>query len=203
MISPIQIYIIGAGGLGKEVLWLSSFLKNQIEIIGLVDNDLNLKSIGNFKLLHELPENANAIIAIANTKHKLKLVIENEKKNTTYSSLIHPLSTLGSTVHFGHGNIICQGVIGTVDLHIGNHILINLNCTIGHNSIISDYCSIMPGVHISGNVTIGEGTMIGTGAVILPNVNIGKWCRVGAGAVVTRDVPDGKTFVGVPAKELL
>jgi acetyltransferase EpsM len=60
----------------------------------------------------------------------------------------------------------------------------------------------MPGVHISGNVSIGEGSMIGTGAVILPNVNVGKWCRIGAGAVVTRDVPDGKTFVGVPAKEL-
>jgi acetyltransferase EpsM len=36
-------------------------------------------------------------------------------------------------------------------------------------------------VKISGNVTIGEGTLIGSGAIILPNLKIGKWCKIGAG----------------------
>ena len=43
---------------------------------------------------------------------------------------------------------------------------------------------------------------VGTGAVILPGVTIGVGAIVGAGAVVTRDVPDGSTVVGNPARPI-
>jgi acetyltransferase-like isoleucine patch superfamily enzyme len=41
---------------------------------------------------------------------------------------------------------------------------------------------------------------VGTGAVILPGVTIGAGATVGAGAVVTKDVADGETVVGNPAR---
>jgi acetyltransferase-like isoleucine patch superfamily enzyme len=44
---------------------------------------------------------------------------------------------------------------------------------------------------------------VGTGAVILPGVTIGAGAIVGAGAVVTKDVPDGTTVVGNPARPLV
>lgn len=50
--------------------------------------------------------------------------------------------------------------------------------------------------------TIKDGASIGAGATILPGITIGKNALVGAGAVVTRDVPDGATVVGNPAKIL-
>jgi acetyltransferase EpsM len=58
----------------------------------------------------------------------------------------------------------------------------------------------MPGVHLSGNVTIGEGVLLGTGAVVLPGVKIGAWSKIGAGAVVTKDVKPGSVMVGTPAR---
>ena len=47
-----------------------------------------------------------------------------------------------------------------------------------------------------------QGASIGGGAVLLPGVTIGRGAMVGAGAVVTRDVPDGATVVGNPARLL-
>lgn len=44
---------------------------------------------------------------------------------------------------------------------------------------------------------IGRGTLIGAGAKIIGKVQIGENCRIGANAIVTKDVPDGKTVVGV------
>lgn len=49
-------------------------------------------------------------------------------------------------------------------------------------------------------ITIKKGASIGSNATILAGVTIGENALVGAGAVVTKDVPDGATVVGVPAK---
>lgn len=47
---------------------------------------------------------------------------------------------------------------------------------------------------------IGERCLIGSGAVILPGVRIGNDAVIGAGALVVKDVPDGATVLGQPAR---
>jgi len=47
---------------------------------------------------------------------------------------------------------------------------------------------------------IRKGASIGSNATIVSGVTIGEGALVGAGAVVTRDVPDGATVAGVPAR---
>jgi acetyltransferase-like isoleucine patch superfamily enzyme len=47
---------------------------------------------------------------------------------------------------------------------------------------------------------IGERCLIGSGAVILPGLRIGNGVVIGAGALVTKDIPDGATVLGNPAR---
>lgn len=49
-------------------------------------------------------------------------------------------------------------------------------------------------------IMVRKGASIGSNATILAGVTIGENAMVGAGAVVTRDVTDGATVAGVPAK---
>jgi serine acetyltransferase len=75
---------------------------------------------------------------------------------------------------------------------IGSGVKIERGCTIMHNTTIQH----------ADDTVIGEGAMLGVGAVVLKNAKIGRRAACGANSVVTRDVPDGVTVVGAPAKPI-
>lgn len=89
-----------------------------------------------------------------------------------------------------------------MDVQLGKHVIVNLDCTIGHDAIIGDYSTILPSTIISGFVRIKECVSIGTGAAIIQGITIGENTVIGAGAVVVKDLPDNCTAVGVPAKPI-
>ena len=49
-------------------------------------------------------------------------------------------------------------------------------------------------------IHIGKNVWIGGRAIVLPGVTVGDDAIIAAGAVVTKDVPQGATVAGVPAK---
>ena len=53
--------------------------------------------------------------------------------------------------------------------------IVNLDCTIGHDAVIGDFVTVAPSVNVSGAVRIGEGCDLGTGASIIQGIEIGEW----------------------------
>ena len=66
--------------------------------------------------------------------------------------------------------------------------------------MIGDYCHIAPGVNISGDTHIGEGTWVGVGSCVIQCLYIGKNCFIGAGSVVVKDLPDNVVAYGNPCR---
>lgn len=194
----INLWIYGAGGFGREVLWLTQSLLSTISVKGFIDDNAALTECDDYPVHTLYSEDMHCVIAIANSS--VRKQIHSKLQSANYINVIHPDATLGNKNTIGSGCIICKGVTCTTGILIGNHVIINLNATIGHDTVIENFVSIMPGVHISGNVNIQEGALIGTGAVILPGITIGKWSKVGAGAVITKDVPDNAVVTGVPGR---
>lgn len=118
----------------------------------------------------------------------------------SFPTLVHPRAWLGANVALADGVVICAGAMLTTDIVLGEHSHVNIGATVGHDARVGDFSTISPGAHLSGRVTLRQGTEIGTGACINPGVTIGAGAVIGAAAAVLRDVPDGCTAVGVPAR---
>lgn len=86
---------------------------------------------------------------------------------------------------------------GFVLIH-SNGVVINTGVRGGRNIYIEHQVTI--GAEKQQAPVLGDDIFIGAGAKILGNVRIGNRVKVGANAVVTKDVPDGATVVGMPAK---
>lgn len=209
-----KLYIVGAGGFGREVLWLVHRINASVltwDVVGFIDDNKELHGktqdnypiLGGCNYLAELNEEVWVICSIASAKAK-KNVIDRISKidNVKYAMLIDPSVIMSERVVIGNGTIICAGTIITVDIQIGAHVILNLDCTVGHDAIVEDYVTIYPSVNISGNTIIGESSELGTGCQIIQGKKVGRQSIIGAGAVVVRDIPDKCTAVGIPAKPI-
>lgn len=117
-----------------------------------------------------------------------------------FTTLIDPSVIIGKEVTIQAGSIVCAGVICTVKINIGLHTIVNLNTTIGHESILGDYCTVAPNASISGNVVCGDMVEIGTGAKIREKISIGSGSVIGMGSVLTKNVEPCKVVAGNPAR---
>ncbi len=205
-----DLYIIGAGGFGREVVWLVKRI-NKVKptwyIQGFIDDDQTIwgstrdgySILGGCDYLRAIGDKAWAVCAVGNA-HTRKKIVQNLGDSVNYATVIDPSVIMDNSVSIGVGTIICAGTIITVDVKIGDYVIINLDSTIGHDDVIDDYVTLYPSVNVSGMCHLSECVEMGTGSQIIQGLSICPDSIVGAGAVVVRDIAESGTYVGVPAQ---
>lgn len=116
--------------------------------------------------------------------------------------VVHPRAFLARGAVIGPGcQLLAQSAV-CAGAQLGRCVIVNTGATVDHDCRLGDGCHVGPGAHLAGEIVVGASAFIGTGATVLPRLRIGAAAYVGAGAVVTRDVPEGATVVGNPARLL-
>jgi sugar O-acyltransferase (sialic acid O-acetyltransferase NeuD family) len=201
------VYIIGAGGFGRETLNVYRDAGREAEVAGFVVEDAywkpgqeaNGKPVFAWSAIAGWPKHARFVAAIGSATRG-RLIDEAARLGFGFDTVIHPTVQSSPWVRIAEGCIVCAGNILTVQIDVGPHTIINLACTVGHDSRLGRLVTLSPGVNVSGHVTIGDGAFIGSGAVIIENITIGAGAVIGAGSVVTKDIPPKVLAVGVPAR---
>ena len=98
---------------------------------------------------------------------------------------IHPGAKIGKGLFIDHG----MGVVIGETAEIGDNVTIYHGVTLGGTG--KDKGKRHP--------TLGNNVIIGCGAKILGPISIGDGAKIGANSVVLKNVPKGKTAVGIPA----
>lgn len=187
--------IIGDGGHALEISELidvalsnaSIRLSLKEELLHLQDGDVS---------------DSNLYLGIGNPEMRVQILERWSEHLDFFPSLQHPETYVSKSSQVSNGCILQFGVVLSSFAVLGRGVLLNWNATVGHHTEIGSGTVVNPGAAISGYCSVGSGVLIGTGARILEGITIGAGSLIGAGAVVTKNVPAGKCYVGIPAREM-
>ncbi|WP_206215123.1 acetyltransferase [Adlercreutzia sp. ZJ138] len=208
-----KLVLFGAGGMGREVAYLVEKINDphpQYELLGFVDDSPfdDHAQIGGYPVLGDtdwLIAHRDEVVCtccIGNAGVKAKIQERLSQQGVKFESLIAADVDVPSSTSIGPGCVIYPEVGLSVDCQIGAGVLLNSRTTVGHDSTIGDYSSVMTGTGISGSCHIGREVNIGGHAFLIPGRRIGDRATVAAGSVVFSHVKAGTTVLGNPAKRM-
>lgn len=209
-----NIYIVGAGGLGRGLAesLLLEMEKNKIEKneIYFIDDNFVGKTINGVDVIDSVDNftkntNHKSVVynAIGEPNSRYNVQQKLEKNNLfDFPNFIPSSVFLPPSLILGKGNIISRGTVLSANVEIGDFNLIHYNSSIGHDLKIKSYNCIYPLASLSGYVEIGNCNMVGAGSVFLPQVKIGDFNKIGANSTVTKDFGQSNVLIGTPAKNI-
>jgi len=211
-----QWFIIGAGGLAKEVFRYcredSAFsLLNFGGFVDVKPSATSVRTAGQEYIVldqHEFLANeayrgARVVFAVGNPRVLIQLR-ESFGAEYEYPNVIANGSFIDAhSLSLGKGNVIGPGTFVGNDAKIGDFNLIGPGCKIGHDSTLGCCNVLNMGASVAGCVSVGEGVLLGASATIIENLEIGDAAEVMAASFVFRSVKPGVKVGGNPARKTL
>lgn len=167
-----NIVIIGAGDLGKELVWLIEDInktKPTYLILGFLDDDLSKNTysfcgyrvLGGTDKLEELNARTpfSSVLAIRDGCVRKKIV-EAHPDYDSWETIIHPSTVIASSVKIGKGCIFFPQVTVSVDSYLGSFGLFYIHSTICNDCWIGNYVSVMANASISEHVEVATETLL-------------------------------------------
>jgi UDP-perosamine 4-acetyltransferase len=204
-----DVIIIGAGGHARVLVDVLG--SRGINPRGMLDPHLapgtmvaNVEVLGDDRWLDDhLVDEPRVVIGIGSTgsvtarKNTFDLL---HAKGVAILGCTHSSTILGSDCQVDSTAQVLPGCVINNSARIGANVVLYTGSIIEHDCVIDEHAYLSPGVTLCGGVSIGARSFLGARATVLPGVRVGSDVVIAAGAVVTRDVVDGATVMGVPAK---
>lgn len=117
-----------------------------------------------------------------------------------FATLVDPSALVSPSATVGPGASVGAGAVVQARASVGEGTIVNTRAVVEHDCTLEPFAHIAPGAVLCGSVRVGRGAQVSAGAVVIPARLVGARAMIGAGAVVVRDVPEGATAIGVPAR---
>lgn len=203
-----DLIIIGAGNVGGFLALNLDLFENSYNLIGFLDDDeakvgkkfWEFPVLGNIDSIDKYKDVAIAL-GISNPTVKKKILTKIGEDHD-FPSFISKNAWISNNVSVGKGVIIYPGVSINHESEIGDFVVMNMNCAIGHNSIIETCCALAPNVSFGGFTYVEAFVDIGIGVSTIQGVRIGDGAIIGGQSMLIENAESNATYIGVPARKI-
>jgi acetyltransferase EpsM len=203
------VVIVGAGRQGRIIAETLEGVEAVGPLAGFLDDT---KAIGEKVLGHPVLNGFAAIrdpqfvldhawiVAIGDNLTRRDLYRALVGADAAVVSAIHPTACVSRAAILGRGLFI--GPLSSVGpgSKIGDWSVLEAHVRVGVDVHLGEAAFLGPGTMITGGSSVGAHSFLGAGTIINNNRSVGADCIVGANSVVTRDLPDGTSAYGAPAR---
>ncbi|HEX5163866.1 MAG TPA: biotin/lipoyl-containing protein [Thermomicrobiales bacterium] len=211
-VSRTRLVIYGSGLGAKQLLEVTRLLED-VEVVGLIDDNPDLlgvtlggaRVLGGFSALAELAAR-HEIDGVALSFHSevRKKVHERIRAELDIRilPLVDPRAVVGMDVTIADGALIEAGAVigpGTV---VGEGTIVDVGVTVAHDCLLGPFSHLSPGCALSGVVCLKGNVLVGVGAALNSTITVGRGVIITPGSAVMNDVPDNVVVSGVPARNI-
>ncbi|WP_427173003.1 NeuD/PglB/VioB family sugar acetyltransferase [Arthrobacter sp. 92] len=203
-----ELLLIAASGLAREVMALVR-RSGQYDILGILDDDEELTGVevdGAPVLgpISDAPQFNQAFILVCLGSGRARESVVDRLTAmgiapTRYAKVVDRSLATPEECRVGHGSILLQNVTVTASVTIGSHVVAMPGVILTHDDDVADFATLAAGVCLGGGVRIGHAAQLGMNSSVRERTSVGAHATIGMGAAVLSNVPDGETWVGVPA----
>ena len=205
-----KLYIIGAGGLGREIAcWArqSADHGRAWSLAGFLDDDpgaLDGKDapaawVGRPDA-HEPREDEVFVVAIGKPDIRRRIQEEFARRGARFASVIHPSALVATGAHICDGTMIAPFAVVSTDARIGRGVLLNHHTTVQHDAVVGDWSQLNSHADVGGGAIVGAGVLLGARTTIGPKVRVGDGNRIAPGLWMGADLealgPEATTTAG-------
>lgn len=206
-----ELILIAASGLAREVLAMVR-ASGQYDVVGLLDDDKQMAgvTVDGAPVLGTIDDAANfthafVLVCIGSGKSR-EMVVDRLSamglNEARYATAVDPTVQYPEGCRVGRGSILMRNVTLTASVTLGSHVVAMPSVTFTHDDDVADFATFAAGVSLGGGVRIGRAAYLGMNSSVRERTSVGAYATVGMGAAVLSNVPDGQTWVGVPAHEI-
>ena len=202
--------IIGAGDLGQLIAYHAISDKHYSAVVffddtkqkdTLIDGHKVIGGIKNVVESYKLKLFDELIIAIGykHMEFRQKVFLEMESSQIPFGAMLHSSSYIDKSCAIGKSVVVLPGCCLDRNAVIRDNVLLNVGCTIAHDTKIERHSFLSPRVSIAGFTVINESCVLGINSTIIDNIEIGKNIRIAGGTVVIKSLSKTGLYAGVPA----